>query len=251
MNLAATIAKMKEAGMTCEAIVTALECIVPERNSVTPDVTLVTPDVTPAAVRMRRMRERKSSENNVLDVEKTASVAVTESVTERNESVTTYNILTSSSLEIQEDKKDIIVGNVTRKRNSYAQDFEMFWTAFPTDAGMSKLEASKAWAKLGTEDKLEAFDAIPGFKAWVAQQGPNYRTVHACRYITQRRFEGFKEQAQKIEVQSTRVYVLSGTDQMDAWDAYFKRTKGKLAPRDQRGGWWFDTEYPPAMEQAA
>jgi hypothetical protein len=53
------------------------------------------------------------------------------------------------------------------------------------------------------------------------------------------------------EVSSTRVYVLTGTDQMDAWDAYFKRTKGKLAPRDQRGGWWFDTEYPPAMEQAA
>jgi hypothetical protein len=37
---------------------------------------------------------------------------------------------------------------------------------------------------------------------------------------------------------------------MDAWDDYFKRTKGKLAPRDQRGGWWFETEYPP-MEQAA
>jgi hypothetical protein len=53
------------------------------------------------------------------------------------------------------------------------------------------------------------------------------------------------------EVASTRVYVLTGTDQMDAWDAHFKRTKGKLAPRDQRGGWWFDTEFPPSMEQAA
>lgn len=251
MNLAATIAKMEEAGLAPETIVAALKCFVPERNTVTQDVTLVTPDVTPAAVRMRRMRERKSCENNVLDVEKTASVAVTESVTERNNSVTTYNILTSSSLEIQEDKKDIIVGNVTRKRNSYAQDFEMFWTAFPTDAGMSKLEASKAWGKLSSEDKLEAFDAIPGFKAWVAKQGPNYRTVHACRYLTQRRFDGFKAQAQQIEVQSSRVYVTTGTEAMDAWDAYFKRTKGKLAPRDQRGGWWFDTEFPPSMEQAA
>ena len=52
------------------------------------------------------------------------------------------------------------------------------------------------------------------------------------------------------EVQSTRVYVMTGTDAMDEWDAFYKRTKGKLAPRDQRGGWWFDTEYPP-QEQAA
>jgi len=53
------------------------------------------------------------------------------------------------------------------------------------------------------------------------------------------------------EIAHNRFYVTTGTDQMDAWDAYFKRTKGKLAPRDQRGGWWFDTEYPPAMEKAA
>ena len=53
------------------------------------------------------------------------------------------------------------------------------------------------------------------------------------------------------EIAHNRFYVTTGTDQMDAWDNYFKRTKGKLAPRDQRGGWWFDTEFPPSMEQAA
>lgn len=229
--------------MTCEAIVTALECIVLERNSVTPDVTLV----TPAAARMRRMRERKASENNVLDAEKAASVAVTESVTERNNGVTTDNNIVSRDISLEDNN---IVRNVTRKRNSYARDFEMFWADFPTDAGMSKLEASKAWERLTPEDKLEAFNALPAFKAWVAQQGTTYRVVHACRYLSQRRFEGFKAQAQKAEIQSTRVYVMTGTDAMDAWDAHFKRTKGKLAPRDQRGGWWFDTEYPP-QEQAA
>lgn len=53
------------------------------------------------------------------------------------------------------------------------------------------------------------------------------------------------------EVASTRVYVMTGTDQMDAWDAHYRATKGKLAPRDQRGGWWFDTEYPPSEQVAA
>jgi hypothetical protein len=237
---------MKEAGMTCEAIVTALECIVVERNIVTPDVT----PVTPAAVRMRRMRERKSSENNVLDAEKAASVAVTDSVTERNKSVTTYNSL--SSLEIDEGKKERIVGSVTRKRNSYAQDFELFWAAFPTDAGMSKLEASKVWERLTPEDKIAAHKCIPAFKAWVAQQGQNYRVVHACRYLSQRRFEGFTQQVTKVDaVTSSRVYVTTGTDAMDAWDDHYKRTRGKLAPRDQRGGWWFDSEYPPSMQEKA
>ncbi len=246
-EVAEIIADLVKEGVSPDLVgrVAAALVSVTERNSVTRNSVT---DVTPAAVRMRRMRERKASENNVLDAEKAASVAVTEGVTERNNSVTTYNNNTSLELD---SKKDIIVGSVTRKRNSYAQDFEMFWAAFPTDSGMSKLEASKAWGKLSTEDKLDAFNAIPGFKAWVTQQGPNYRTVHACRYLSQRRFDGFKEQAARVEVTSNRVYVLTGTDQMDAWDAYFKRTKGKLAPRDQRGGWWFDTEYPPAMEQAA
>lgn len=53
------------------------------------------------------------------------------------------------------------------------------------------------------------------------------------------------------EVSNSRVYVMTGTDAMDEWDAYFKRTKGKLAPRDQRGGWWFDSEYPPSQQEQA
>ena len=62
MNLAATIAKMKAAGLSSDAIVTALECIVldeTERNSVAGNSAT---DVTPAALRMRRMRERKANQ---------------------------------------------------------------------------------------------------------------------------------------------------------------------------------------------
>lgn len=253
MNLSATIAKMKASGMSAEAIVRALECIVEdenERNSVTRNSVT---DVTPAAARMRRMRERKANEINVLDAEKAASVENSErniGVTERNNSVTTYNNISSLDSEGIEDKKDIIVRNVTRKRNSYAQDFEKFWTAFPTDAGMSKLEASKAWERLASEDKLAAFNAIPAFKAWVAQQGQTYRIVHAVRFLSQRRFDGFKPMVERNDAVPARVYVKSGTDAFDAWDAFYKRTKGKMAPRDQRGGWYFETEY-PQQEQAA
>jgi hypothetical protein len=252
VNIAATIAKMKAAGMTAEAIVLALECFVEsetERNVARNSVT----DVTPAAARMRRMRERKANENNVLDAEKAASVEVSErieGVTERNNSVTSYNTLSSLETALEEEKKETIVRSVTKKRNSYTAAFETFWAAFPTDAGMSKLEASKAWDKLSPEDQQAATASIPAFKVWVAQQGQTYRVVHAVRFLSQRRFDGFKPAVESTEAVSTRVYVKSGTDAFDAWDAFYKRTKGKLAPRDQRGGWYFETEY-PQQEQAA
>jgi len=255
MTVIATILKhLVAAGVTGDALVTAvaeIEEVLEARNANRNSVTDVT-HVTPAAIRMRRMRERKASEINVLDAEKAASVAVSESVTERNSSVTSYNNITSLEVDNSEDKKDIIVRNVTRKRNSYAEAFENFWKAFPTDPGMSKSEAYKAWNKLSPEDQQHAMDCIPAFKAWIGQQGPNYRVVHACRYLSQRRFDGFKEQAARTQERaiSSRVYVQTGTDAMDAWDAFYKRTKGKMAPRDQRGGWYFETEYPP-QEQAA
>lgn len=255
MSVIATVLKhLVSAGVTGDALVTAvaeIEEALETRNANRNSVTDVTP-VTPAALRMRRMRERKSNEINVLDAEKAASVAVSESVTERNKSVTSYNNITSLEVDSREDKKDIIVRNVTRKRNSYAEAFETFWKAFPTDPGMSKSEASKAWDRLSPEDQQAAMDCIPAFKAWVAKQGESYRVVHACRYLSQRRFDGFKEQAAQNQERpvSSRVYVTTGTDAMDAWDAYYKRTKGKMAPRDQRGGWYFETEYPP-HERAA
>lgn len=254
MNLILTIERLEREGFTADQIVKVLKIMgEQERNAVTVEsVTDVTP-VTPAAMRMRRMRERKANETNVLDAEKAASVAVSEhntSVTDRNNSVTSYNTLSSLETGLEEDKKEIIVRNVTRKRNSYAQGFETFWAAFPTDAGMSKLEASKAWDKLTPEDQDAATASIPAFKAWVAQQGQTYRVVHAVRFLSQRRFDGFKPDVERTEAVSSRVYVKSGTDAFDAWDSFYKRTKGKLAPRDQRGGWYFETEY-PQQEQAA
>lgn len=78
----------------------------------------------------------------------------------------------------------------TRKRKSYPEDFLEFWSAYPTDGLMSKLEASKAHAKLSDDDKAAALAAIPAFKAH-CRANPDYRPVHACRFLSQRRFDGF------------------------------------------------------------
>lgn len=261
MISADTIAILIDAGLsgeTLKKVVVAIErdvtlaCYAFERNSVTDVTRNVTGCVTPAALRMRKMRERKSLENNVLDVEKTASVVTSERNSVTPESVTSYNNNISSSTEQVEEKNKNIVRNVTRKRNSYADDFEKFWTAFPTDAGMSKLEAAKAWDRLSPDDRLDAFNAIPAFKAWVAQQGENYRTVHACRYLSQRRFEGFKEKAERMKERvSTGFYIQPASDEMHAWDGYLKQTTGRPCPRDSRGGWTQPTRWPPGYKPHA
>jgi hypothetical protein len=77
------------------------------------------------------------------------------------------------------------------KRNAYPADFEEFWNAYPIDRGMAKQEAAKVWAKLSPEDRRSALNGIPGFKVWIRKQGSDYRTLHACRYLSQRRFDGF------------------------------------------------------------
>lgn len=80
------------------------------------------------------------------------------------------------------------------KRKAYPEDFDAFWKAYPTDPNMAKAEAFKAWQKLDANDREKALAAVQPFKAWIAKQR-DYRTLHAVRFLSQRRFEGFAEQA--------------------------------------------------------
>lgn len=88
-------------------------------------------------------------------------------------------------------RKDICTKAASPKPAPYPEDFETFWKAYPIDPGMSKREAAKQWDHLTDDDRRSAIDAIQAFKRWVTKQGKDYRTVHACRFLSQRRFEGF------------------------------------------------------------
>ena len=69
-------------------------------------------------------------------------------------------------------------------------DFLDFWKAYPTDPIMSRKEANAVWLKLSPEDRIAARAAIPAFVAH-CRANPTYRPVHANRFLSQRRFEGF------------------------------------------------------------
>ena len=129
-----------------------------------------------------------------------------------------------------------------RTRVGYSEDFEVFWKAYPTDAGMAKKEAFTAWQKLAPEDRSVALKAVPAWKAHCATIR-DYRMLHACRYLSQRRFESLIEVAEKT---SSQVFVKKDSAQWRAWEHWFDQMHGKHPPVNKEGnGWWFKTEWPP------
>lgn len=76
------------------------------------------------------------------------------------------------------------------KRISYPEAFEAFWREYPTDALMSKKKAHAQWCRLDQASRDAARAAIPAFKDH-CRKNPTYRPVHAERFISERRFDGF------------------------------------------------------------
>ena len=132
-----------------------------------------------------------------------------------------------------------------RTKLAYSEDFEGFWSAYPTDALMSKKEAYAVWQRLPPEDRAIATSTIPAFKSRCLSD-PDYRPVHAVRYLSQRRFEGFAKLAG--ELQQAKVFVRKGTSAWEAWAHHYRQTKGKdpmTTNRDGVNGWYFPSAFPP------
>ncbi len=95
---------------------------------------------------------------------------------------------------ISESKKDI--DSPKQVRTTYSKDFELFWNGYPKDSNMSKKEAYTAWKRISDEDRKKATDAVPHFSAY-CKANPDYRPIHAVRFITKARWEGFLQSAEK------------------------------------------------------
>lgn len=100
---------------------------------------------------------------------------------------------TSSSSSVSKKKEDSFVGTASPppRKHAYPTEFdEQFWKPYPTDSLMSKKQAFEKWKRLNAEDRLKAAAAIPAFKRY-CQDHPDYRPIHAERFISHRRFDGF------------------------------------------------------------
>lgn len=97
----------------------------------------------------------------------------------------------------------------SKKRFSYPEAFEDFWKAYPTTSNMSKKEAGDAWKKLDADDRAVCRAAIPGYIAFLKTK-PDLETIHACRFISKRRFEGFTAPTAAGDAESWRKRLVYG-----------------------------------------
>lgn len=131
----------------------------------------------------------------------------------------------------------------------YAADFEeKFWQPYPRTPVMSKEEAWKAWRKLTDAEQAAAIAAVPRYAAWLRAR-PDHPTVHAVRFIAQRRFDGFGEPEQSADMTGTRiggkVFVAAESPEAAAWAGHLASTGGNQLPAG-RNGWWLDSRWPPS-----
>lgn len=68
--------------------------------------------------------------------------------------------------------------------------FEEFWSGYPCDPLMSKKKAAEQWQRMGAADRAAALASLASFKAFITRQ-KDYRVVHAWKYLSERRFDGF------------------------------------------------------------
>ena len=82
-----------------------------------------------------------------------------------------------------------------KRRFAYTVEFEAFWTNYPDTPGTSKAEAFAEWLHLLPAEQELATTSLGKFRADVSarkQRQADFRAVHACRYLSQRRWESYQ-----------------------------------------------------------
>lgn len=123
-----------------------------------------------------------------------------------------------------------------------------FWPSYPRKVG--KGAARRAFeTACGKTSPETIIAAVKAFAAQCVGKDENY-IPHAATWLNAERWQDANLQNRQFVYgtgatlhTSNDVYVKYGTNAGDAWVADFK-TKGKVAPRDSNGGWWFPSEFP-------
>jgi hypothetical protein len=104
---------------------------------------------------------------------------------------------------------------------------------------MSKKAAGLVWSRMTEDVRQLAMASLPAFRAYCTSK-PEYRPVHAVRYLTQERFVGFSEVVSKA---AGKVFVAKGTPQWTAWQRV-QHSSCVTSAEHRQDGWWFESEWP-------
>jgi len=94
--------------------------------------------------------------------------------------------------EVVIDTEEVDKKKKVRASIVYSKEFDSFWLSYPRTPSMGKFEAWKVWQKLPAEERALAAGAVPKFVAWLKTQKADYPVVHACRFLSKKRFDGFQ-----------------------------------------------------------
>jgi hypothetical protein len=141
-------------------------------------------------------------------------------------------------------------------RTEVAGLFDEFWIEYPRrGAANPKNPALKRFvALLATGRKFEidretAAAIIGGAKRYAAEcrERGKVGTEHVAQAVTwlnQRRWEDYPEKGHDAAPAiAGKVHVTGNA--WDAWDRYYRATRGRGLQRDKAGGWYVDAEFPP------
>jgi hypothetical protein len=124
--------------------------------------------------------------------------------------------------------------------------FDDFREGFPAFDGIAWHAAAIEFDRMPPADRAAAVRALPAFAKHVAAK-PTTRPLQPRTYLVERRWEGFGTTA-RAGPALVKFRCESGTPRWLAWEAYYRKTKGKYPPKDSLGGWNFGTEWPPGSE---
>lgn len=145
------------------------------------------------------------------------------------------------------------VAKKKRNKNAYSDAFEDFWKVYPTDQNMSKVQAWQAWQRLSPEDHELAMLSVPAFVSYCGKN-PDYRPVHANRYLAQRRFEGHAKAGSEI---SARTSIAPSSPSWNAWRSHYRDSNrnGMVKLMDSQAArsatFTVPSEYPPGFKHEA
>lgn len=153
-------------------------------------------------------------------------------------------------LQVKGKKKDSsAVGKPTRRD----EEFEKFWNAYPRrDGANPKAPAAKVFhaaIKSGTP----AGEIVAGAARCAVRDSSKIGTPYipqAVKWLRDRRWQDYPStEAEDRAVAGFHADAESA--QYAAWQIFKRKTRPGWSGRDNRGGWWFPTEWPPGFVPVA
>lgn len=133
------------------------------------------------------------------------------------------------SIEEKIDTEEVDKKKKVRASVLYSKEFDSFWLSYPRTPSMGKFEAWKVWQKLPAEERALAAAAVPKFVAWLKTQKADYPVVHACRFLSKKRFDGFSSEPKEPQSKLGRLDIPPWEREDMTEEAYWERERQRNA----------------------